>query len=514
MNVAPQLDPYTTPSDPRQSLNLSRLPPPSLPKPQGPGGEYSMDLPPLRSKATLSRTSISPASVPSILNPSTGDDIPLKRRRNASEPESFNVPSTRLPPLMTGSRNEYGVVASRSPSSPTSGKPLDPGVRRFLTPKSPSLNPSTTVTQLGRPTGTISAKEMPFLPASPHDRPYRLGTAAQMPPLLPTPPPGARQSYGFPPPAYAGQTTHPNIEGAPNAPRPISSDISPRASYQVYGGTREATPISQYASSYVSESDTPQDFGNPHRQLHIGVPISSSGGQGVYQMMTVSAGEGNVVHLPVDVQAASRVADEKRKRNAGASARFRQRRKEKEKESSTEIARLQQQVKDLTEDVDHYRRERDYLEGIVLQNQSNRRLQRPMSPRHRRAMRTTPEQAATAKREHCYDQEDTSDDGRHQGRRQTPCMPRASPNHLHTSIPQHGTQYTPTYGLTVYDNADVQAPSLTPRSLRPASSQPSLSREVSIGKSSAIGPLQLMQAPPQTGPANPFATDRRASNGG
>ena len=94
----------------------------------------------------------------------------------------------------------------------------------------------------------------------------------------------------------------------------------------------------------------------------MGIPISSSGGQNVYQMMTLETTSGTV-QVPVDVQAASRVADEKRRRNAGASARFRQRRKEKEKEAGSTISRLEQQVKELGEDADFYRRERDSCRG-------------------------------------------------------------------------------------------------------------------------------------------------------
>ena len=116
-----------------------------------------------------------------------------------------------------------------------------------------------------------------------------------------------------------------------------------------------------------------------------GIPISSSGGQNVYQMMTLETTSGTV-HLPVDVQAASRVADEKRRRNTVASANFRQRRKEKEKEASATIPRLEQQVKELSEDSDFYRRERDIFQGILSTIPGcERHLQRPPSPRLRRS---------------------------------------------------------------------------------------------------------------------------------
>jgi len=98
-------------------------------------------------------------------------------------------------------------------------------------------------------------------------------------------------------------------------------------------------------------------------------------------MMTLETTSGTV-QLPVDVQAASRVADEKRRRNAGASARFRQRRKEKEREASVTIGRLEQQVKELIEDAEFYKRERDYLAGVLLSLPHGEcNFPRPVSPR-------------------------------------------------------------------------------------------------------------------------------------
>ncbi len=70
-----------------------------------------------------------------------------------------------------------------------------------------------------------------------------------------------------------------------------------------------------------------------------------------YQLMTFDTDQGPIQVL-VDVQAASKMADEKRKRNAGASARFRQRRKENEREASQMIAKLEQQMKEANEDRD------------------------------------------------------------------------------------------------------------------------------------------------------------------
>ncbi|KAG9536795.1 hypothetical protein KCU79_g21024, partial [Aureobasidium melanogenum] len=121
----------------------------------------------------------------------------------------------------------------------------------------------------------------------------------------------------------------------------------------------------------------------PHVSESYHVGLNGSGSNSV-QMMTLKTTEGDV-RFPVDVQAASRVADEKRRRNAGASARFRERRKRKEMEASQTIARLEQQVKDMTEDADFYRQDRDILASIVSQFPGGREhLPRPQSPRTRR----------------------------------------------------------------------------------------------------------------------------------
>lgn len=70
-------------------------------------------------------------------------------------------------------------------------------------------------------------------------------------------------------------------------------------------------------------------------------PQESSIGSSGYQMITINTEDGPV-QVPVDVKAASNVADEKRKRNASASARFRQRRHEREREASQRISELEQ----------------------------------------------------------------------------------------------------------------------------------------------------------------------------
>ncbi|KAF2717620.1 hypothetical protein K431DRAFT_205496, partial [Polychaeton citri CBS 116435] len=174
---------------------------------------------------------------------------------------------------------------------------------------------------------------------------------------------------------------------------------SPTTSYSSYSQTSPPSrhPLSYPTSSagYPSNAD-PRSYEPTSAGYHgyssgaerlrpASIPITSSSGPNSYQLMTYETSSG-AIQLPVDMHAASRAADEKRRRNAGASARFRQRRKEKEKEASTTISRLEQQIKDIGEEAEYYKRERDYLAGVVLQVPGGERhFPRPPSPASRRA---------------------------------------------------------------------------------------------------------------------------------
>ncbi len=116
---------------------------------------------------------------------------------------------------------------------------------------------------------------------------------------------------------------------------------------------------------------------------------SSSTAQSQYQIMMLDTAQG-AIQVPVDVQAASKVADEKRKRNATASHNFRQRRKEKERETRESTDRLKAQIRkiaeerdDYREERDHYRNERDYFQNVAFYNHIPIES-RPLSPRRRR----------------------------------------------------------------------------------------------------------------------------------
>lgn len=70
--------------------------------------------------------------------------------------------------------------------------------------------------------------------------------------------------------------------------------------------------------------------------------------------------------IPSDIQVPTQMAGETRKRSATASHRFRQRRKEKEQGAANDITRLEQQVKNMADERDILRRERDSLQNALI----------------------------------------------------------------------------------------------------------------------------------------------------
>ncbi|KAL9062736.1 MAG: hypothetical protein Q9157_008675 [Trypethelium eluteriae] len=326
--------------------------------------------------------------VHSILNPLQAETHePRGVRRKADELEesspSLDPASTRPESLASVAPSRAGSVEI-SPASSQTGYNSLPGLpRRILSPRSqvPRL---ASLSTLRTPTATLPVHDNPFLAASAGPTSAVESTSGHPP--LPTPPAAARQGYGFPaaptPPIPESRRPSGAITG------PIhSSSASPSTQLSTHSHASRTSPATllgmppeQAPSSHPSTTSTP----GPHdRDRPQGIPVSSTG-HSSYQLMTFNTVRG-AVQFPVDVQAASRAADDKRRRNAGASARFRARRKEKEREASTTISRLEQQLKDAKEDADFYRREREYLTTVLLRTPSgDQHFPRPMSPRHRR----------------------------------------------------------------------------------------------------------------------------------
>ncbi|KAH8727023.1 hypothetical protein GQ44DRAFT_574538, partial [Phaeosphaeriaceae sp. PMI808] len=416
-------------------------------------------LPPLRA---LSQTPPTPSTdrrqgnpLQSILNPQAEQQ--RSRRRSASQMDS---PS----PIDTQHSHGHGPISRPTSVDSTQDdyhhpprqiQPLGrPSVRHGRSPNSPRVHRTQSLNLLNPPTGTIDAHQSPFLTAS--TRPSEPLSSHQS---LPTPPPGARPSY-FP----AMSATGP----APPSQNLIRTEIPrPSAGFAQSGS---ASPVGQYSPYSQPASVASSQFENSHAPGHYAmrhpvVPMHESrlsagpmetdrnmipmapSPQNNIQFMTIKSQQGHNVQIPVDVQAASKVADEKRRRNAGASARFRARRKEKEREASMSISRLEQQLRDAIEDADYYRGERDYFKGILVQQtRAESHYARPPSPRLRRpsvAPSLTP--SARGASEESYDdyEEEAREDERNVRRRTNNYHPVSGPSQSDMVAPSLGPQGFP-----------------------------------------------------------------------
>lgn len=461
------------------SPSTAREPPPQV----------GIQLPPLPQATNVTSGSFPPprsVGLPSILNPSTEQEQPRGQRRKADQLDSPPSSIASLPPLNTGAQPGRPGDFSNTPSKPYDYAPQASQNRPTLTPRSPTFQRPQSYQLFPPPTGTISALKSPF-PTSPRTRNYTADPGAQN---FPTPPAVPRQMH-----EYSGaQAEH--------------AMASRRTSV---GGSRLNRAPSSSASPSTSYSSFSQAGGFDERQRPMGIPISSASGQNVYQMMTLETTSGTV-QLPVDVQAASKVADEKRKRNAGASARFRQRRKEKERESSTTISKLEQRLKYAVDDADFYKRERDYLAGVLLHVPGgDRHFPRPQSPRHRRSSTVATTMSASGSAGYLSGPEHF--------------VPR-SPEHdrnvrRRTSVHSLPPPPAPISGPPSTPGFTGQAYARTPLAPQPShyhsgsTTLPSPLGGVGMSgpahlpppphSSQHLGPSTLMQAPPQTGPWNPYA---------
>ena len=188
-----------------------------------------------------------------------------------------------------------------------------------------------------------------------------------------------------------GQPTRPAV--AIPETRSHSSTASPVSAFSTYGsqlGDHSYTTLHQggpLAPSVIQPrpGNPPTPLPGPDAMTH-GPAINSGPSSRTTQYMTVETSNGQM-QIPMDVQGASRVADEKRRRNAGASARFRARRKEKEQASSREIDELKRRISDLSEDREFYRQERDVMAAALYSSGEGSRLfPRPSSPRLQRTL--------------------------------------------------------------------------------------------------------------------------------
>ena len=444
----------------------------------------SSTLPEL-SDGTSSRPA-GPLGMQNLLNPSAQDTSTSTRRHRSADHFDLPTPAGVAAPFVPNrqpsqSPSNASLPSITPPSStvylPHAGQPP----RRILTPHTPSLY-STNHCTVGLPSGTIDAVKSPFLSSREHPGTtgvsgHALSTVPQGPTLpvssssvLPAfnrSPPGRRSSNG----ALQLQ----NIQerrasaGGPSTQPLASQSNSPSTSYSSYSRFSRTPP----ASHAVVSTSQPSSFFAPHHDgkgsTGSSVPpnlesketfnrVANSMGHNTLQMMTLDTEQGPI-QVPVDVTAASKVADEKRKRNATASHRFRQRRKEKERETSQNIAKLEHQIRELAEERDYYRLERDFFRSVTSSDQRPARLPpRPPSPRQVRLAQLNGEKGVFRDGQwHATDEENIRH-GRNTRRRTSAYKPATdvvpSVNAVPPQLPQYGS-----ISSNPSENAD-QLPSL------------------------------------------------------
>ena len=353
-----------------------------------------------------------PIGVQNLLNPTTGGEITngQNRRRNADHVDSSPrasplpvMPRAPTPSLSTTSTTNRSPVNVTLPSitpplvnvyPQPSGRVMTP----HLSPSSYGPGPAT----VNNPSATMDVKQSPFVLPLDHNSIAGRGalpdiaTATSMPgesynaPLPPArSPPGRRDSQDSTRYSHM-QNLLERKNGVTTGPQSVASQgDSPSTQYSSYSHVSHTPPPAPPPSTGQPQSFFTAPFTAPGpastmAQMGFDSTSGSTAGGSTYQMMTLDTEQGPI-QVPVDVQAASKVADEKRKRNATASHRFRQRRKEKERENSQNIAKLEDQIRQMEEEREHYRRERDYFREVAVRQPGQTHvLPRPLSPRQRR----------------------------------------------------------------------------------------------------------------------------------
>lgn len=339
-------------------------------------------------RASPDSTSQTPSrslGVHSILNPSTDRSEPGSGPISIPKITSLGQTLHPTPVQSPRSRKRPGPGPDTDALSPSQYEisSADRVPRRILTPRSPGSGPAE---NRGRRNPTFhSTVTGPTI----ESRMYPYGAKSEIPPLptsLSARPPlsGGHEPTEFQPRPPFGSTAPlsgmPLVESPANeGPGPVQYNArdSPRYRYDPAPGP----PVQPPPTAFRVLPAGPVVGGFSHDQSVHGPHEGYQTGQASYQM-TLDTDQGPmVVPVELDLQQASKVADEKRKRNAGASARFRARRKEKEKEASSTISGLQQELRELAEQRDFYRNERDYFRDVAAKYVGASQMPpRPASP--------------------------------------------------------------------------------------------------------------------------------------
>ena len=420
-------------------------------RPQSVHGASTRPTPPPSSTPPEQRIS-RPIGVENLLNPAAGGNPNAESQRRdgertdspqptamaaSSRPETPSFPSTTVRKTSTGD------ITLPSITPPLINAYPQP-VPRAMTPRSPT-NFGPGVMTTGLPTATIDARQSPFV--GPHHQTFTstgpgtsfpadmVGTAPNIPSTAyTTSAPSFRSSPRLRQGSQSGQNTsgYPRMQTLLDPPVhtiPARFSASRSSSPSIHQRTPPPASIGHTAPTGKPQSffSTPLTSMGPASTVpQLGfdkkTPVAAGPtGQNQYQMMTLDT-ESGPIQVPVDVQAASKVADEKRRRNATASHRFRQRRKEKEQETSNNIAKLEAQVRDLSEEKDFYQRERDFLQDFILRSRVPV-PPRPTSPRRRRHMSL----GGTTMRQYQDSEGASRDEGRNTRRRTSAYVPPQGP---------------------------------------------------------------------------------------
>lgn len=327
------------------------------PRPAGFSPQHSPKYPPVLQNKSHPRLS----RIQDLLNgTASNDNINASHCPSADQlenPVSKNTTRPNLPASLRIQSQSTSLLPSITrPSASPCPRGADQNGRRILTPRVPFSGKGGPLPRpIELPGDMIGATILPFI-----DSPSTAGyPIQQLPPLsavaplaaLPhTNPHSTRSVLACSASANLFQV-HLKQERRPSdgGPQPSTSlSNSPSTSYSSYSRLSNtppasyATPASAQSSSFFHPHTEPDPGSSMPRPKASYSPVSSAAGQ-KYQLMTLNTDQGPV-QVSVEVQVASKVADEKRKRNATASQRFRQRKKAKERETSNNIAKLECQI--------------------------------------------------------------------------------------------------------------------------------------------------------------------------
>ncbi|KAJ9656003.1 hypothetical protein H2198_005256 [Neophaeococcomyces mojaviensis] len=431
-----------------------------------------------RPQADTSPESGSPAAVRafgmhSILNPAADMELPRQAQRISQSPgRSVSAAyGPRQTPLLSPRVRKRKDDAS--PGRTPQGISESRQNRRLLTPKSPmrSLSQGTR--------GSPSGGGLGRLPLAPSEaRIYTAEPGAEtrggvIPPL----PPMAMSSQS----PYASAHLHePTVSTGPASHS--NSTTSYSANNQGYAGSPGSSsnvPEREVPSPFRSSLADQPSYAPAGQAFMLGAeaqnrPIQRSYGVGqpAYQMKLDTEQGPMIVPVELDIQQASKLADEKRKRNAGASARFRQRRKEKEQAASQAIADLQRQLREVTDERDYYMGERNFLRDFVTRTPGIQIPPRAPSPPSRRIPSHMVGATIEGSSNVDYGRRDMAEPSPAQRRRTSdyqPSFAAASPIAPANYAPSYPPPQVPSYALPP---PSLPGPLQDPRSQPPAAGPP------------------------------------------